>query len=180
MKLELKILRQHWIKDEGKSDNKDLCSHGEVLLKIGEEQLSDRSSGSWTLSVSALFLMRTLVDDYKTGDFGNQLLPCCGHFMFIEEETNGLHILGCPNGIDWDVKHHKNIVELTTEKGNSTIIPSDEYRNSIINFVEEVEDFYGNYKEKELPDDQHTEEAFRQFWKEWNELKEQIKNRDTN
>jgi len=64
---DIKILRQHWIGNEGKDNPEDLCSHGEVYLRIGEEVLSSGESGSWTLSSIALYLMRTLNKDYEIG-----------------------------------------------------------------------------------------------------------------
>lgn len=174
----LKILRQHWIKDNLEDDPEDLCSHGEVLLKIGKELLSDKSSGSWTLSVASLFLMRTLLQDYTINDFGNQLLPCCGHTLFFDEKTNQLSILGCPNGIDWSVKHLNNTVELTTQKEQKTIISYKVYYNTIMSFVEEVASFYGNPKDKTPINDGFTDQAYHQFWKEWNNLKNRLTNKD--
>ena len=75
---ELRIIDLHWINNE--DDPTDLCAHGKVYLRIGDEILSNEESGNWTLSAAALSLMRTIKTDYKTGDFGSQLLPCCGFF----------------------------------------------------------------------------------------------------
>ena len=75
---ELKIIDLHWIKNV--DDPIDLCAHGQVYLKIGEEILSNEQAGDWTLSAAALLLMRTIKMDYKKGDFGSQLIPCCGFF----------------------------------------------------------------------------------------------------
>lgn len=43
---DIKVLRQHWIKDDGKDNSEDLCSHGEVYLRIGGKQVSNKESGS--------------------------------------------------------------------------------------------------------------------------------------
>jgi hypothetical protein len=84
---DIKILRQHWIKDDGNDDKNDLCSHGEIYIRIGDEILSDKETGSWTLSATGLYLLRTLENDYQIDQFGSQLVPCCGHFLVPNEET---------------------------------------------------------------------------------------------
>jgi hypothetical protein len=101
---EIRILRQHWIKDDGLDDKTDLCSHGVLYLKIGNEILSH----SWCISVSGLYLLRTLKQDYSIGDFDNYLVPCCGHFMIPNDEIDYVLICGCNNGIDWNVKHENS------------------------------------------------------------------------
>ena len=172
---EIKILRQHWIKDDGLDDKADLCSHGELYLKIGDEVLSDSESDSWCLSASGLYLLRTLKQDYSVGDFDNYLVPCCGHFMIPNDEKDYVLIFGCNNGIDWNVRHENKMIELTTEKGNKTKIPIEFYINQIIDFTDLVEQFYGNPNEKEVPKDDFDQNGFRQFWTEWKNLKAEFK-----
>jgi len=168
---ELKIIRQHWIKDDGLIDYQDLCSHGTVFIKIGNEILSSEDSGSWTLSVAGLLLMRTLKSDYAIGDFGSQLIPCCGNFMYHNESGNKVEIIGCPNGINWSVTHNGFNVILTTEKGVATAVEITGYIKQILEFVNTVEAFYGNPKGKALTNDENESDAFKLFWKEWHELK---------
>jgi hypothetical protein len=83
---EIKILDLHWINNTHDDPN-DMCAHGHVYLKIGNDILSSQNSESWTVSATALYLLRTLKENYQPGDFGSQLLPCCGHFMTINENT---------------------------------------------------------------------------------------------
>ena len=40
----IKVLRQHWIKDDGKDNPEDLCSHGEVYLKIGDKEIANKET----------------------------------------------------------------------------------------------------------------------------------------
>ncbi|WP_077847576.1 hypothetical protein [Clostridium puniceum] len=49
----------------------------------------------------------------------NHILPCCDHFMYIDEKTNKIVVLGCPTGIDWTVIHKGNNVKLITESGKN-------------------------------------------------------------
>jgi len=90
---DLKILDLHWIKDIDQSI--DLCAHGHVFVKIGEEVIADKDSLDVTVSSTALYLMRTLKDNYKKDDYASQLLPCCGHFFMAEEENDFVNICGC-------------------------------------------------------------------------------------
>ena len=170
---ELKIMRQHWIKDDGTYDNEDLCSHGLIYLKIGDEILSDTETGSWTTTAAGLHLLRTLYSDYHSGDYAGQLIPCCGHFMIPSNDNTRADIFGCPNGIDWSVYHKENMVEIITDKGANITIAFDDYRKSIIDFVSDVELFFGNPKDKVIPDDDLTKNAFNLFWTEWHALKKQ-------
>ncbi len=169
-KFEIKILRQHWIKDDGLNDRRDLCSHGELYLKIGKEVLSDSKSGSWCLSASGLFMLRTLKEDHKIGDFENYLIPCCGHFIIPNEENNSILVLGCNGGIDWNIKHTGNIVEFTTNKGTKISLKRSEYIKIVFHYITQIEEFYGNPNEKIITDN-FEKEMFIKFWEEWNKLK---------
>jgi hypothetical protein len=43
-KFDIKIFRQHWIKDDGRDHPEDLYSHGEVYLRIGNKELSNKET----------------------------------------------------------------------------------------------------------------------------------------
>jgi len=73
---ELHILGLKWL--DRMEETNDLCVHGKVYLKIGNETLCDADKGEWTLSPTALYLMRTLEEDYEPGQYASQLIPCCG------------------------------------------------------------------------------------------------------
>ncbi len=168
---EITILRQHWIKDDGLNDNTDLCSHGILYIKIGNEVLSDSESGSWALTATGLYLLRTLSINYTIEDFASQLVPCCGHFIIPNEHKNYVSIIGCNEGIDWNIKHEHGNVKLTTKKGTTTIISFKLYKNIVLDFTDKIESFYGNPNEKEVPNEEFDLNGFRQFWEEWRELK---------
>ena len=173
---ELKILRQHWIQDDENDDNNDLCSHGEVYLKLGNEELSTKDTGSWTLSAAGLYLLRSLEQDCELYEFSNQLLPCCGFSIFPSGETeNSVDILGCPNGIDWKISHKNGMVFFESEKGNKAELPFVEYKSMVLEFINEVEEFYGNPKNKVIPKDELEKDGFNQFWAEWNKRKKKWK-----
>lgn len=166
---ELKIIRQHWVKDDGLIDSYDLCSHGVIYLKLGDTIIADERSGSWTLSAAALHLMRTLNAKYNIGDFASQLIPCCGHSLIAGELR--VSVLGCPNGIDFDVFHKDDIIEISIDdkKEKSIELSYSTYKRIVLDFVNEVEHFYGEPSLKNV--NEEDIDGFEQFWKEWSDLK---------
>lgn len=166
---DIRILDLHWI-TEG-DDPSDLCAHGHVYVRIADEVVSDRQTGDWTLSSTALSLMRTINQDYKKGDFGNQLIPCCGFFMIADDYEESVTIVGCANGIDWTIIHHAGMVEHLTDQGKRAVISRDTYRNIVFDFADKVEQFYTDSQPKIIPDDDFERKGYLTFWKEWRRLR---------
>jgi hypothetical protein len=169
---QIEILRQHWIEDNGEYDKEDLCSHGEVYIRIGTEELSNKDSGSWALSTTGLYLLRSLEQNCEIDQFSNQLVPCCGHFMIPDENgENYVVITGCPNGIDWKITHFNGTVIFESKQGNKGQVSFEEYKKIVLKFTNDIENFYGNPNDKIIPDDDFDRNGFKQFWSEWRELK---------
>ena len=169
---DIKIIRQHWIKDDGQDDNEDLCSHGKVYIRIGTEELSTEESGSLCLSAAGLYLLRSLEQDCDLGQFSNQLVPCCGHFMIPDENgANYVVIMGCPSGVDWKIKHRNEEVIFESQKGTKGKLTFEDYKEKVLDFTREIENFYGKPEDKIVPDDGFYKNGFSQFWAEWQELK---------
>jgi hypothetical protein len=172
LKFDLKILDLHWIKNE--DDPNDLCAHGHVYLKIGDEVVSDKETGDWTVSSTALSLMRTIAKDYKKNDNDNQLLPCCGHFIIADDTEETVTIQGCENGINWTIVHTNGTVEHTTDKGEKGIIVKEDYKNLIFDFADQIEQFYKESRPKLIPADDFDRKGYLTFWKEWRRLRNKI------
>ncbi len=169
---EITILRLHWIKDDGQDDPEDKCVHGEVLVRIGDEVLSNAEAGSWSLGTFALFLMRSLKRDYEPGMYENSLLPCCGHFIIPSERSGDLLIVqGCNMGLEWKITHTKRGINLQSETGKPILVNKDEFQEEIRNMIVTIEEFYANAKPKTYYDDFEAE-GWSQFWAEWEALKE--------
>ena len=96
---EIKILDLHWIKNQG-DDPKDLCAHGHLYLKIGETVLSDKDTFDVTLSTTALYLMRSIQNDYAKSDHLSEIVSHCGHFIIAEEGKDQVQIQGCNGGTE--------------------------------------------------------------------------------
>ncbi|EAQ50987.1 hypothetical protein [Leeuwenhoekiella blandensis] len=168
-KFKIDLLKTNWISE--KDTQTDLCAHGQMRVKIGNEIVVDQSENDgWTISASAQLLLRTLERNHtKENPVGDQLIPCCGHFLVFDNDMDEVYIGSCPTGIDWEVKHRNGNVILKTESGNETEINFVEYKNEVLNFVDQVEQFYKESPEKEIPIDEFDRKGYLQFWKEWNE-----------
>ena len=128
-KFSLKIFDLFWLGDE-KDYHEDFCLHGRVQAIIGDEILDDGLNDDldeWTVSAGAFRMLQSIYSDHYSGK-EEHLLPCCGHFMFINDKMDELAILGCPNGIDWNIKHIGNDVVLKSAKGTMVTLPLEEYK----------------------------------------------------
>jgi hypothetical protein len=171
---DLKILDLHWIKDI--DDGYDLCAHGHLYLKIGNQIISDKETGDWTLSSTALSLLRSIEKDYKKDDYSNQLLPCCGHFFIPDDKEETVIIPGCGTGIDWQIIHtHDKKVKHVLENGYEVIIDNSVYKNIVIDFADQVEQFFKDSKPKTIPTDKFDKKGYLTFWKEWRNLRDKWK-----
>lgn len=145
-------------------DPHDLCLHGTVSVRIGDELVADRYE--CTVSAFALHLLKSLDEDYRPHERPNRMLPCCGNDFHVWGNT--AIVLGCPNGIDWSVLHAGSVVRLATE-ATEVQMPLDDYRKVVFDFVDKVEAYYKACQPKQLWEDDRVErEGYIMFWKEWN------------
>ena len=172
---EIKILNLWWLDTKlGKPDSgHDLCVHGELFIKIGDEVLTNGEEG-WTISAAVFFLLRTLFVDYHH-DFENELIPDCGHTMWPDGKR-GVMVLGCPNGLNWTIEHQGNNVKHTTENGSVAVISEEDYIDMILRLADQVEDFYEKHP-RILPEDKHNLEGYHRFWENWQMLKSKAEKR---
>lgn len=167
---EIKILELHWINNV--DERTDLCAHGHVYLKIGDQIVSDKATGDWTLSSTALSLLRTIEKDYEEDDYSNQLLPCCGHFFIADDKQETVIVQGCNIGIDWKIIHtNDNKVRHVLDNGYEVSIDKDTYKNIVFEFADQVEQFFKDSKPKAIPIDDFDKKGYLTFWKEWRTLR---------
>ena len=166
--VELKALDLHWF--EGSEEERDLCAHSSVYLKIGIKSISDEKAGDWTVSASAYYFLKSLKETHD-GSIEPQLIPCCGFNMYVVGDNNDeLLILGCPNGINWTILHKPNKIIHQFENGEIIETDFDEWRDVVCNFSDEIMNFY----EISLPkvvDDEEDRKGFELFMKEWKRLR---------
>jgi hypothetical protein len=156
----------HWVKGDA-DDPSDLCAHSPVEFRLDGETLVRPENGDWTVSASALYLLRTLTADHtKERPVGDHLFPCCGFNMYEVEGTDDVLIFGCPGGIDFEVIHDGDNVVLREADGRMRRVALAEWRCAVCAFSDTVRAFY----EASLPKQPHDEDGangFRKFMAEW-------------
>lgn len=168
---DIRILDLHWINNV--DDPTDLCAHGHLYLKIGNQLVSDHTTGDFALSSTALSLLRSIESNYKKDNYSNQLLPCCGHFFIAGENQETVIVQGCDTGIDWEIIHTAdNKVKHKLQNGYQAVIDKHDYKNIVIDFADRVEQFFKSSKPKTLPTDEHEKAGYLAFWKEWRTLRD--------
>lgn len=153
---EIELLDIYWL--DNTPEEIDLCAHGQVKVRIGNEIIVDRRENEidWTLSAMAIHLLRTIEKNHNPENLvGEQLIPCCGHHIDHRENSTEVHIQGCLTGINYWVEHIDQNIKLTTESKTEIVIPKKEYVLEIINFVNKVEEFYYTSKFKQMPKDNY-------------------------
>lgn len=170
-KFKIEIVELFWL--DGVLSERDLCAHGHLKVTIGDEIVVDKDEkGGWTVSSTALLLLRTLERNHtKENPVGDDLIPCCGFNFIYEEGMNEVYLMNCPNGHDWEVLHQEELIRLTTQKGTTVQIPFNEYKKEVLSFFDSIDNFYQESKPKELPEDEYDRIGYLQFRKEWTELR---------
>lgn len=150
----------YWITED--DNGSDLCIHGDLIAKIGEETIEE----SCNVSATALYLLKSLTEDHIINE-DNQMMPCCGHFRIANESLTNVTIIGCPYGTDWSIIHQGDTVRLITESGKETIVPILEYKNQVYKFVDEIEEYYKKSIPRIIPHDEFDRNGYIAFWNEW-------------
>jgi hypothetical protein len=176
MNFELKIMSLHWASG-APDDSLDLCLHGKVFVKIDDKIIDDGINDSWTVSTGAYRMLESLYNNHISCfsedvvlDCEKHLLPCCGHFMFVDEKTGELGIIGCPNGVDWSVLHENGMVKLVSNSDIQAIISLDEYRDIVFRFADKIKAFYDKSSPK-TPDPECDIVAYLKFWANWEQMR---------
>ncbi len=167
------ITRQGWLNSEP-TDPSDLCSHGYIRLVIGGEVIAPGDEREYTISTSALGLLRTLESDHSPERpvGSGTLILHCGMLM----------MLSCPVGIDWSVTHRGGRVRLrdivrfdSTDASEAVRFPGLEveleeeaYRREVVAFARSAKGLFVG-AEKVLHDDTDRKE-WGDFWEEYERL----------
>ncbi len=95
------------------------------------------------------------------------MLPCCGFFIIANDDLSNVSICGCPNGIDWSIKHDGNYVILELEDGTTETVSLDDYTAEVFRFADIVENYDHTCTPKMLPHDCFIRDGYTAFWNEW-------------
>ena len=163
---EIAITHQGWIDPDLEDAPGDLCSHGDIRLVIGGTEIASGEGGEYTISTSALALLRTLESDHSPAQpVASLLILHCGM----------IDMLSCPAGIDWRVTHLAGgVVRVEDVVKDGTLrlagpvdVLEERYRAQVVGFAEEAKRlFVGATKEPPSPYDQ---ELYEQFWSEYDD-----------
>ena len=167
---EIQITEQGWISDQPDSVRDDLCSHGDIRLVIGGRVIAPGDGqGGYTISTSALTLLRTLDVDYSSSPgTDNQMILCCGMILMTS----------CPIGVYWSVSHAAGRVRLADVAfceeigsvrefpGLSVDLAEDEYRRRIVAFAHEAKQPFAGIEK--VIDEDWERDMYREFWREYN------------
>lgn len=140
----------------------DRCLHGHAVAVIGGERLEY----DCTVSATALMLLKSLTEDHIAGE-GEQMLPCCGHFLVADEGCENVYISGCGNGVDWTVRHENGAVRLITPTGHEVVLPLAEYSAAVCRFADKVAAYYAACSPKTEPTDDFDRRGWLAFRREW-------------
>ena len=164
----LRPMKLQWIQG-AVDDPKDLCAHGGVEFRIGDEVLLDATSGqSLTVSAAALYLLRTLsVPHTKSNPVGDHLFPCCGFAMWHVCGSEDVVVCGCPSGEDFEVLHEKSGagVVVRAADGREWRIGWPEWRVAVFAFADQVSEYYAACSPKRPFGEDAA--AFKKFKTEW-------------
>lgn len=162
----LQVDKLHWLSHM--NEQQDLCAHGAVEVQIGEDILDAGQEARWCVSAAALYLLRTLTADHtQDAPVGEHLIPCCGHTLYSQGREADVVITGCPNGLDWKIRHRDSTVLFRTPNGREEQITLIEWQQKVVTFADTVELFYKTSVPKQQPDDSYDAAGYVAFWTEW-------------
>lgn len=166
--IELVVQDFQWVRGP-EDDPNDQCAHGRLLFRVNDIEFVKPEEGIWTVSASALYLLRTLTENHTAGNSvaeGNLLFPCCGFMVFPTGDRFTAICLGCTNGIDLEIVHQGNMISINSSVG-SEIIRESEWISAVLDFTDSVRKFYQSSLPKVDIEDAFENQGWAAFWQEW-------------
>lgn len=165
----LRPVALRWIQGAA-DDPKDLCAHGDVEFRIGDDALLGPTAGKdLTVSAAALYLLRTLsVPHTKDAPVGDHLFPCCGFSMYDLPEQEDVIICGCTNGENFEIFHDFSGagVVVRSADGHEWRVRWPEWQTVVFEFADRVAEFYAACSPKQ-PYEEDDAKGLRKFAAEW-------------
>jgi hypothetical protein len=114
-----------------------------VTIRLGDELLVDHAERDWNLTVAGLMLLRALDADHAASGDDDHLVPCCGP-MWVADGPADVFVIGCPYGLDWDVRHEADTVVLRfSQRPDEVLLSWAEWRDAVFAFCDAVARFHG-------------------------------------
>jgi hypothetical protein len=166
--INLSVIEPFWIT---KDPNIDQCAHGYIDFQINGTHFITKEDRNFTLSATGLFLLRTLELDHTSDSpvsSAAQLFADDGFSVWpSDNELGGIIIFGSAAGKDVWVKHEGDNVAIQGAKGKTEVVSSQEWRQAVKSFTDQVQEFYDAWPAKTPPDDKLDIDGWDLFWKEW-------------
>lgn len=147
----------------------DVCVHGNIYFKVDDEVVSDGFE-IWNVSTAVYRFLKALKVKHTCG--GDQMIPCCGHFMIPHDDNAHVDITSCPNGIDFDVELIEDKVKIFTDE-IVHYVSLDEYKEKLKVVINDIEYFYYKNKYRKFETD-FEKLGFSAFITEWFMLKKEF------
>ncbi len=148
----LQPVNLRWIQDAA-DDPRDLCAHGDVEFRVGDDSLLGMQDGKpLTVSAAAMYLLRTLSTPHtRETPVGDHLFPCCGFAMYDVAGQPDVVVCGCPNGEDFEVRHQDsgNGVVVRAGNGREWSISWPDWQAAVFAFADRASEFYAACSPKE-------------------------------
>ena len=160
----------HYLGETEKERQRDCCVHGRIVFSVGDTVIA--GDGQWCAGTSALRFLRSVSSDHFSGA-EEHMIPCCGHLMIPADGGKAVDIVGCSNGVDFDVIHENGRVTLRTGDGGVFSVPFSEYREAVLFLEEQIEGFMRDAPAR-IVDDPFDKAGYEAFQTEWHALKEKI------
>ena len=159
-----------WINGSA-DDPEDQCAHGKVAFEMDGMSLIKLEDGEWTVSASALFLLRTLTADHTPEHpvaEGSSLFPCCGCNVWLCGDQYPVMCMGCNEGIDTWIRHEGSLVHISAGK-SSHVTSSDDWSVAVKGFAKQIEEFYAQCSPKVKLVDEEDRKGWAACRDEWRE-----------
>ena len=175
MSIVLNLHNPHWMNNVSASN--DFCVHGEVEFSIDSLSIISPQDGDWTVSSTAIELLRTLEKDQTSLPPRSQIFPCCGFNFYKHDKFPFIAVCGCPTGIDFTISVHDKSVEITSHTKTKYRVQLDQWKAAVLNFSSQVLEFYDTASEKDYSQtDEETAENHPILMKEWRQRHDELQN----
>lgn len=165
-----------WVSSEY-DPSSDQCAHGRCSFIANHIDFIVPNDGEWTLSATALFLLRTLKHDHQINTKvaeGNFLFPCCAFTAWPSDGKFPVVCCGCPTGLDVWIKHEnteKGVeIEINSDRGKCKL-PLQDWTLAVTQFADQITNFYDKGMPKNYIEDSENQEGWAAFWKEYTQMR---------
>lgn len=169
--IRIQPVRLHWLAEDSAGD---LCAHAGVVVAVDDQPFITPAENDLAVSTGALHLLRTITDNHTPqAPRAEHLIPHCGHFMVVDDESGAVVNVGCLHGANWWVRHEEAGVVLTREDGAEARVSEREWACAVAEFADAVDAFYATSPTRE-PADEHDAAWFHALHREWRQRRSAI------